>query len=307
MKDGRVVKDAIEPTRPVGIEGFLFNLRNEEFRDARVREAIGMMLDFEWINANYYAGRYARTKSYFDESEFSSSGRPASEAEKRLLAPFPNVVRADVMAGRWLPPAHDGSARDRELARRAQALLVEAGYALTESGLVKDGAPLRFEILAHTRDEERLALAFSASLKKIGVDAQVRSPGYLQFMRRRQQFDYDMLIARWRSVAVPGSEQRVHWSEIAMEASGGFAGPASPAVAAMIAAIVAARSAEDLITAARALDRILLSGFYIVPLHHATESWTAHVAELKRPTRNPRYPMLPFGILLDNWWFDRAR
>ena len=307
LTDGRVVKDVIKPTHPVGIEGFLFNLRKEMFRDVRVREAIAMMFDFEWINANYYSGRYGRTKSYFDESAFSSSGRPASDAEKRLLARFPNVVRADVMAGRWLPPTHDGTARDRQLARHAQSLLIEAGYRLTQSGLVKDGAPLHFEILVRTRDEERLALIFSKSLKRIGVDARVRSPGHVQFVRRRQQFDYDVVIARWRSVAIPGSEQRVHWSEIAMEASGGFAGAAAPAVAATIDAILAAGSKEELTTAARALDRILLSGFYIVPLYHATETWTAHVAELKRPTSNPRFPMLPFGALLDNWWFDKPR
>jgi peptide/nickel transport system substrate-binding protein len=130
------------------------------FRDVRVREAIGMMFDFEWINANYYSGLYRRTRSCFDESEFSSSGRPASAAEKRLLSRFPNVVREDVLEGRWRPPTHDGTARDRELSRRAQALLQAAGYALIGAGMVKDDAPLRFDILVGSRDEDRLALAF---------------------------------------------------------------------------------------------------------------------------------------------------
>lgn len=307
IEDGRVVKETIKPPRPVGIEGFLFNLRNEAFRDVRVREAIGMMLDFEWIDANYYSGLYRRTRSYFDESEFSSSGRPASAAEKRLLAQFPNVVREDVLEGRWRPPTHDGTARDRELSRHAQTLLQAAGYTLGGSGLVKDDAPLRFEILVGNRDEERLALSFSASLKKIGVDARVQLVDYVQFVRRRQQFDYDMLVARWLSVAAPGGEQRVHWSEIAMEAAGDFAGPASPAVSALIDSLLAAESQDDLIAAARALDRVLLSGFYFVPLYHASEIWTAHDARLRHPEKTPRYPMLPYDILLDNWWCEKRK
>lgn len=307
VEDGRVVKEAITPPRPVGIEGFLFNLRKEAFRDVRVREAIGMMFDFEWINANYYSNLYRRTNSYFDESEFSSSGRAASAAEMRLLARFSNVVRADVMAGEWRPPIHDGTARDRELSRRAQALLQAAGYARADTGLVKDGAPLQFEILISSRDEERIALSFSASLAKIGVDARVRLVDYVQFVRRRQQFDYDMVIARWLSAVPPGGEQRVHWSEIAMEAAGDFAGPASSAVSVMIDSLLAASTRDELITAARALDRVLLSGFYFVPLYHASEIWIAHDARLKHPERTPRYPILPYDLLLDNWWFEKRK
>jgi peptide/nickel transport system substrate-binding protein len=309
VKAGRVVKEAIRPARPMGIEGYVFNQRKEPFRDIRVREALGMMLDFEWINQNYYSGLYTRTRSYFDESQFSSSGRPASAAERALLAPFPGAVREDILEGRWLPPVHDGLARDRELARRAQALLAEAGYTFSDAGLVKNGEPLRFEILVRSRDEERLALHFSGSLKKIGVDAQVRSQEPGQYNRRRQQFDYDMLIGQWLTVAQPGTEQKTHWSEIsaAGEGSVNLAGVASPAVDAMIDAIVSANDEEALVTAARALDRVLLSGFYFVPLFHGTEIWTAHVPELKHPAKNPNYPMLPFGMLLDNWWFEGQR
>jgi peptide/nickel transport system substrate-binding protein len=309
VKAGRVMKEAIKPARPVGIEGFVFNQRRAPFRDIRVREALGMMLDFEWINQNYYSSLYTRTRSYFDESPFSSSGRPASAAERALLAPFPGAVRDDILEGRWMPPVHDGSARDRELARRAQALLVEAGYTLSDAGLVKNGELLRFEILVRSRDEERLALHFSGSLKKIGVDAQVRSQEPGQYNRRRQQFDYDMLIGQWLTVAQPGTEQKTHWSEIsaAGEGSVNLAGVASPAVDATIDALISARDEEALVTAARALDRALLSGFYFVPLFHGTETWTAHVPELKHPAKNANCPMLPFGMLLDNWWFEGQR
>jgi peptide/nickel transport system substrate-binding protein len=309
LKQGRVVKEAIEPTRPVGIEGFAFNLRRDIFRDARVREAITMMLDFEWINANLFSGLEQRTRSYFDESVYSASGRPASDAERRLLAPFPGVLREDILEGRWLPPVHDGSGRDRETARHALALLAEAGYQPSPAGLAKDGAPLRFEILVRSRDEERLALNFAGSLAKIGVDAQVRALEETQYNRNRQHFDFDMIIGQWLTVAAPGSEQRARWGSggAKEEGSVNLCGVASPAVDAMIDALASARTEEELVAAARALDRVLLSGFYFVPLYHATEIWTAHVAALKHPATNPRYPMLPFNMLLDNWWLDTPR
>ena len=306
LKEGRIVKEPIQPTRLVGIEGFGFNLRREIFRDPRVREAIAMMLDFEWINANLLFGLYRRTQSYFDESVYSSSGRPASDAERALLAPFPGVVREDILEGKWLPPAHDGSGRDREIARRALALLAEAGYRPSPSGLIKDGALLRFDILVRSRDEERLALNFSASLAKIGIDAQVRLIEEAQYNRNRQSFDFDMIIGQWLPVAAPGGEQRSRWGSGAakQEGSVNLCGVSSPAVDALIDALVAAQSREDLITAARALDRVLLSGFYFAPLYHATDIWTAHIARLKHAASNPRYPMYPYNMLLDNWWLE---
>ncbi len=309
LKDGRVQKEVIKPTRPVGMEGFVFNLRKEMFRDARLREAITLMLDFEWINANLYSNLYTRTKSYFDESEYSSAGRPASAAERALLVRFPGVVRDDVMEGRWMPPLHDGSGRDRELARRAQALLAEAGYKQTDGGLAKDGVPLRFEILVRSRDEERLALNFSTSLKKIGVDAQVRSAEEAQYNRRRQKFDFDMLVGGWLTVAAPGGEQRGRWGvgTASQETSVNLAAASSPAADAMIDALSDARSEEELIIAARALDRVLLSGFYFIPLHHATEAWVAYSSKLAHPAHTPRYPMSPFGMILESWWLKKAR
>jgi peptide/nickel transport system substrate-binding protein len=310
LKEGRVIKEPIRPTRPVGIEGFGVNLRRQMFRDPRVREAIAMMLDFEWINANLLSGLYRRTQSYFDESVYSASGRPASDAERALLARFPGVVREDILEGKWRPPAHDGSGRDREIARRALSLLAEAGYRPAPSGLAKDGAPLRFEILVRSRDEERLALNFSASLAKIGIDGQVRLIEEAQYNRSRQNFDFDMIVGQWLPVAAPGGEQRSRWgSEAAkQEGSVNLCGVSSPAVDALIDALIdalaAAQSKDDLITAARALDRVLLSGFYFAPLYHATDIWTAHITQLKHAASNPRYPMYPYNMLLDNWWFE---
>ena len=117
VRDGRILKQSIPYSLPKGISGFAFNTRRPIFADPRVREGLAMMFDFEWINANLYAGVYTRSRSFFDDSELSSAGRPASPAERALLAPFPGAVREDILEGRWSPPVHDGSGRDRDLAR----------------------------------------------------------------------------------------------------------------------------------------------------------------------------------------------
>lgn len=304
LRDGRVVKEAIKNDNPKGLEGFVFNLRHDMFRDIRLREALGMMFDFEWVNANLYAGLYTRTKSFFDESELSSSGRPASAAERALLAPFPDVVRDDILEGRWRPPVNDGSGRDRDVAKRALALLADAGYRVDGDALTKDGVVVAFEIMVKDRNQERLALNYASSLGRIGVDARVRLVDEVQYQRRRQKFDFDMMIGQWLASASPGNEQRMRWGSASatQEASFNLAGASSPAIDALIAALLAALSHEDFVTAVRAYDRVLLSGFYVVPLFHPSEQWIAHSIDIARPARLPRYAAPAFGPTLESWW-----
>lgn len=304
LRDGRVVKEALKNENPKGMEGFVFNTRRAMFKDARLREALGMMFDFEWVNANLYSGLYTRTKSFFDESELSSSGRPASEAEKALLASFPGAVREDILEGRWRPPINDGSGRDREMAKRALALLERAGYVVDGGALKKDGEPVGFEIMVKDRNQERLALNYASSLQRVGVEARVRLVDEVQYQRRRQKFDFDMMIGQWLASASPGNEQRMRWGSASatQEASFNLSGASSPAIDALIAALLAARSQEDFVTAVRAYDRVLLSGFYLVPLFHASDQWIAHSTDIVRPERLPRYAAPLFGPTLESWW-----
>jgi peptide/nickel transport system substrate-binding protein len=299
-RDGRVLRLTVPYGLPKGVSGFAFNTRRTIFADARVREALATMLDFEWINANLYDGVYKRSRSFFDDSELSSAGRPASALERALLAPFPGAVRDDVMDGRWAPPASDGSGRDRALARRALDLLGQAGYSVRGGALSNArGEPLAFEILVKTRQEERLALAFSRSLRTIGVEANVRLVDEVQYQRRRTRFDFDVMIGSWIASPSPGNEQRGRWSSpaAAMDGSYNICGAASPAIDAMIGAVVAARGHDDFVAAVRALDRLLLSGFYIVPLFYAPDQWIAYSSGLGRPEKTPM-----FGVNLDSWW-----
>jgi peptide/nickel transport system substrate-binding protein len=299
-RDGRVLKAAIPSGLPKGVSGFAFNIRHPSFADVRVREALASMFDFEWINANLYSGAYKRSEGFFDDSELSSIGRPVSERELALLQPYPGAVRNDVMKGEWRAPVSDASGRDRTIAKSALDELAAAGFSLRGGQLVDaQGAPLAFEILVKNRDEERLALAYARNLARIGVVATVRLVDEVQFQRRRTSFDFDMMIGSWIASPSPGNEQRGRWSSAAANAQGAYniSGVQSPAVDAMIAAILAADAKEDFVAAVRALDRLLISGFYIVPLYYAPEQWIAYSAKLGLPDKTPL-----FGVDLSSWW-----
>jgi peptide/nickel transport system substrate-binding protein len=301
LRDGRLVREALPNRLPKGMSGFVFNTRRPPFDNVRVREALGFLFDFEWINKNLFGGVYRRTGSYFEGSpDLSARGRPADAAERALLAPYPGAARPDILEGRWQPPRSDGSGRDREMARRALALLTEAGFARDNGALRRsDGEPLAFEIMVVSRDQERIALAFAKSLARIGVEARIRIVDSVQFERRRQRYEFDMMIASWPVSPSPGNEQIFRWGSASAEreASFNFAGAQSPAVDAMIEAMLGTETPDDFTAAVRALDRVLLSGFYVVPLYHLPDQWIAYDVRLRRPATVPL-----FGTAIELWW-----
>ena len=297
---GEVVVAEFPVGLPKGMSGFAFNTRRAMFADVRVREALASMFDFEWLNATLFGGAYARDESFFDDSALSSVGRPATPRERALLAPFPGAVRPDILEGVWRAPVSDGSGRDRVRARAALAELEGAGYALKD-GALRDaaGRPFGFEILVKSRAEERLALSYSSMLARIGVAAKVRLVDESEFQRRRQQFDFDMMPASFPSTPSPGAEERGRWGAAAASMQGAYnvAGARSAAIDAMISALLSAADETDFIAAVRALDRVLLSGFYLVPFYHAQSQWVAYSARLDHPAKTPL-----FGVDLDAWW-----
>ncbi|WP_442916046.1 extracellular solute-binding protein [Lichenihabitans sp. Uapishka_5] len=304
VRDGRITKQAIPSGLPKGMEGIAFNTRRAPLDDIRVREALGQMFDFEWLDQNLFGGLYTRTGSFFADSELSSAGRPADGRERALLAPFPDAVRPDIMAGTWTPPRSDGSGRDRHQAEAALTLLGKAGYRLNGSTLVDaKGTPLALEIMAADRHQERLALIYADSLRRIGVTLTVRTVDEVQYQRRRQSFEFDLMFGTWTASPSPGMEQRSRWSSASADqpASYNLAGARSPALDALIAAMLAARTHEDFVAAVRAYDRVLLSGFYIVPLYHTKEQWIAYWSRLGHPERFPL-----FGVSnvtpSETWW-----
>jgi len=305
LREGRVVKEEFPYGLPKGMRGLVFNTRRPVFADVRVREAILELFDFEWMNRTYFFDLYKRTASYFDGCDLSAHGVPADAREAQLLAPFPGAVRADVMDGTWSPPVTDGLGRDRAPLRRAFALFAAAGYGLKGTQLVHraSGRPFAFEILTTTRDQERLGLAFVRNLKRAGIDAQVRSVDATQFERRRLTFDFDMIDYRWEQSLSPGNEQLFYWGSAAagQEGSRNYMGVKSKAIDAMIAAMLAATDRRDFVSAVRALDRVLLSGFYVVPLYFPPKQWVARWTRIEHPVATSL-----FGYLPETWWHGDA-
>jgi len=296
MTDGRAVKDAIPVRTPKGMAGLVFNTRKPVFSDIRTREALGYLFDFEWVNAVLFEGVYKRTGSYFQGSELASSGKPASLGELALLAPFLDAVRKDILEGTWQPPISDGSGRDRNASRKALELLKSAGWSLDKGVMVtKDGTPLAFEILVVSRVQERLALNFSESLQRMGIKLSVRLVDDVQYWRRVSGFDFDMIQFTWSSSPSPGNEQYNRWGSRSKDREGSlnYAGASSPAIDAAIDAMLASTTREAWLDAVHALDRLLLSGFYVVPLFHAPDLWIARNSAVKRPERAPLFGFAP--------------
>ncbi len=296
-RDGRVIREEVSNGLPKPAVGWVFNTRRPIFADVRVRQALSMMFDFEWANTRLYSGLYRRTCGYFDGSILSSCGRPADEREKALLAPFPDTVSPEAMAGTWRPTVNDGSGRDRAVARKALTLLQQAGWSIRDGKLQKDGTPLTFEITVGDKSTERMALVYADGVKLLGIDVGVRMTDDAQFQRRRQNYDFDMLQFVWQSSLSPGNEQNFRWSSQAADLPGSFnlAGVKSPAVDAMIRALLAADNQEDFVAAVRALDRLLISGQYAIPLFHAPKMW---IARWNRTTR-PDKPAMALGAYGD--------
>jgi peptide/nickel transport system substrate-binding protein len=302
-RDGRVVQEALPDDTPAGMSALVFNTRRPIFADKRVREALIRLFDFEWINRTLYHGQYARTESYFDRSKLSSHGRPADARERELLAPYPDAVTPAIMDGRFALPATDGSGENREGRQEALRLLEQAGWRLDNGRLVSatTGEPFSFEILAVTRAQERLLLAYSQALKQLGIGARIRQVDSTQYQQRKQTFDFDMIQYFWPVSLSPGNEQAFRFGSgaAATEGSFNYAGVRSPAVDAMIGAVLSARSPADFVSAVRALDRVLLSGDYLIPLFHLPKAWVAYWRELKRPDVTPLY-----GYRIESWWVE---
>jgi len=300
MREGRAVKDPLRFEAPRGMTGIVFNTRRPQLADRRVREALTELLDFEWLNRNLHLGAYTRQQSYFDQSELASTGRPADARETALLAPFKDEIRADIMAGAWRPPRSDGSGRDRQRMQAALDLLKQAGFRLSGDRVADaSGAPLMLELLALSKEQERVGLAFADALKPLGIGLNVRFVDSSLYWRRLRTFDFDTMIWSYGVSASPGTEQPNRFSSAAAsrEASLNYAGVRSPAVDAMLDALRKAAGREDFVAAVRALDRALLSGNYVLPLYFAPERWIARQARIKRPERAPR-----FDINFETWW-----
>jgi len=303
--EGKVVKDAFEPGTPSNMYGFAFNTRRPVFADRTVRQALAMVFDFNTVNKNLFFGAYSRTASFWQGSRLSALGVAADAREKKFFEKWPDAVAPEVMDGSYRPPESDGSGQDRKILRAAFDLLGKAGYRRNGAALVRpDGKPLAFEILTRDDSEERLALAYSRALQSLGIEVAIRSVDHAQYQRRLQDYDYDMILATYSASLSPGIEQTARWGAASRAIPGTFnyAGAADPAIDAAISVMLNAVGEEEFVSSVRALDRLLISGHYVVPLFHLKQQWVARWNHIGHPPGTPLY-----GYYLPAWWDERAR
>jgi peptide/nickel transport system substrate-binding protein len=301
VRNGEVIRDIIKTGVPRPSEFLVFNTRRPIFSDVRVRQALTLLFDFEWVNRNYFFGLYTRAGGFFAGSELSAYGRSADDRERALLKPFASEIAADILDGHYRLPVSDGSGRDRDTLRAALNLLSQAGYELHDTVLRQRSTkvPFTFEILVTTRDQERIAQAYAQDLKRAGIEARIRSVDPVQFDQRRLDYDFDMIENRWDQSLSPGNEQWFYWGSAAANTPGtrNYMGVESPAVDAMITSLLTARQRPDFVSAVRALDRALMSGFYVIPLFNVGEQWIARWNRIERPKATS-----VVGYLPETWW-----
>jgi microcin C transport system substrate-binding protein len=301
VRDGRIRKEQIPNEIPTGMQGFVFNTRRAIFRDPRVRQALAAAFDFEWSNAHLFYGAYARTRSYFSNSELASRGLP-SEAELAVLAPFRGRVPDEVFTREYQPPS-TGPDGLRPNLLRALDLLKEAGWVVREMRLVnaETGRPLAFEILLDNPSFERIMLPFVKNLERLGVTARVRTVDSAQYEYRAKQFDFDMTVGLFPQSSSPGNEQVDYWASVSAATPGSrnLPGVRDPVVDRLIELLIAAPDRAALVARTRALDRVLLWGHYVIPQFHLSAFRVAYWDRFGRPAVSPKYEL---GV--DTWWVD---
>ncbi len=302
FRDGRIIKKEIPHKIPQGIQGFVFNTRRSFFADRRVREALIYAFDFEWSNKNLFYNQYTRCNSYFSNSELAAIG-PPSPAEIELLKPFAKQLPAEVFKDSYHLPTTDGHGNNRRNLRRAAALLKSAGWTIKNRKLVdKNGKPFHFEILLMAPAFERIVLPYKKNLARLGVDVEVRVVDTAQYLNRVRKFDFDMVVWSFGQSESPGNEQRYYWhSEVAdIPGSRNLAGIKSPAVDALVEKVIHAQDRKSLITATRALDRVLEWGFYVMPHWYVSSFRIAYWNKFAQPAIHPQY-----GLGLMTWWIGK--
>jgi peptide/nickel transport system substrate-binding protein len=304
---GDVIKSEIPHGKPSGMTGFVMNTRKPPFDDWRVREAMIQAFNFEYINDTLTGGAQPRITSYFSNSDLAFLAGDASGKVAELLAPFAENLLPDTLTGYTFPQT-DGSLRNRKGIRRAMALLNEAGWT-ADDGVMRnaDGTPLAFTILLSQDSSENKAIAdlYVSALSRLGVQVDIETTDSAQFVERNNAFDFDMTTFRRALSLSPGNEQRFYWGSDAAEQQGSrnLMGSASPAIDAMIDAMLTARSQQDFVAAVRALDRLLTAGRYVIPFWQYTTGRIAHSADMKFPDRLPIYGDGP-NFMPEVWWYE---
>lgn len=303
FRDKRIIVEELKHQNNAGMQGFIFNLRRPLFQDIRVRRAINLALDFEWSNRQLFYGQYERCDSYFSNSDLAAGALPQGR-ELELLEPYWEQLPAEVFLQEWQPPSTAPPSSLRKNLRQARALLQEAGWEYSDGALRnEDGEPFAFEIILAQKGFERIVAPFARNLGKLGIDVEYRTIDRALYQKHMDTFDFDMVVTSYNASQSPGNEliSRFHSSSADEKGSNNLMGLKDPVVDALLDSVVYAKDRCELITAAHALDRVLLNGDYLVPHWYIGTHRIAYWDRFGRPQHPPLY-YDPTDWLMKAWW-----
>tara|TARA_Y100001970_G_scaffold266076_1_gene354335 strand:+ start:962 stop:2791 length:1830 start_codon:yes stop_codon:yes gene_type:complete len=304
VTEGFIKKELIPHENPQGMQAFAFNTRKDIFADKRVRKALSFAFDFEWTNKNLFYGAYKRTDSFFENSELASSGLP-SQAELAYLNPYIDQLPKEIFSEEYSNPKTDGSGFIRNELQEATKLLQKTGWKLRDGRLENsNGEPFEFEILLVSPAFERIVLPFIDNLEKLGINASLRTIDSSQYQKRIESFDFDMVVFTFSQSLSPGNEQRNFWSSGAADTNGSrnIIGIKNNVVDLLIENLINAKDREDLITISRALDRVLLWNYYVIPQWHISAYRVLYWDMFDQPKQKPKY-----SLGFDTWWVNQNK
>ncbi|MEX5574367.1 extracellular solute-binding protein [Pseudomonas lijiangensis] len=299
VRDGRLIKEELPNGNPTGMQGFVFNLRKPVFQDIRVREALTLLLDFEWTNKQLFNGSYSRTKSYFDNSEMAARGLPSPQ-ELAILEPLRGKIPDRVFNEEYKLPVNDGSGMIRPQLRRAFQLLQEAGWKIVNDKMVDtQGNPVKLEFLLAQTEFERVLLPYKRNLNDLGIELNIRRVDVSEYINRLRSRDYEMIVSSYPQSSSPGNEQRIYFHSSSADNPGSrnFMGLKDPAVDTLVDGLINADSRQDLIDHTKAMDRVLLWGFYVVPNWHIKTWRVAYWDHIAHPKAKA---LSDIGVM--TWW-----
>lgn len=299
VREGRLIKEELPNGNPTGMQGFVFNLRKPMFQDVRVRKALSLLLDYEWTNKQLFNGAYTRTSSYFENSDMAAK-QPATPDELKILEPLRGKIPEQAFTEVFKNPVSDGSGMIREQQRQAYKLLQEAGWKIVDDKMVDaQGKPVVIEFLLAQTEFERVLLPFKRNLADLGIELTLRRVEVPQYINRLRSRDFDMIVSGFPQSSSPGNEQREFWTSGAADNPGSrnFIGLRDPAIDQLVEQLINADSRQSLINQARALDRVLQWGYYVIPNWHIKTWRVAYWNHIGHPKVSPKY-----DVGIDTWW-----
>jgi microcin C transport system substrate-binding protein len=302
VEKGQLQRETVALENSHGMQAFVMNTRRAPFNNIYVREALNWAYDFEWTNKNLFYGQYARTGSFFENSELAATGKP-SKAELELLLPLSDQLPPAVFDTPPANPVTDGSGNIRGHLRKARALLQKAGWTIEKGKLQKNGTPMKIEFLLVQPAFERIVGAYIRNLEKLGIDAHMRTIDPTQYQNRLTNYDFDISVYSFRQSLSPGNEQRDFWTSAAADRPGGrnLIGIKNKAVDILVEKLIFAPSRDRLVAASRALDRVLRANHYVVPQWHAPHERLAYWQGIAHGARLPKY-----GLGFPSVWYRTA-